>query len=89
MENNENKLRLHPKWTQISKRMNSIARQYDGLTRIQLTVIADNSGEPHAWTIDSCVTLEPRLEMNINSLRKKLGDDELQHLLQYIIEVVR
>lgn len=82
-------VKLNPKWIQVAKRMNSIARQHDGLTRIQLTVVADDLGEPIAWTIDSFVTLEPRLEMSINSLKKKLGEDELQHLLQYIIETVR
>lgn len=89
MDNNNNPKRNHlnPKWNQIAKRMNSIARQHDGLTRIAVTVIADSSGEPHAWLVDSCITLEPRLEMSVNSLKKKLGEDDLQHLLQYILKM--
>lgn len=89
MTNNNEKPKLNPKWIQIAKRMNSIARQNDGLTAINISVVADSSGTPHAWWIHSSTPLEPRLEMNITSLEKKLGKEDLQLLLQYILKDVR
>jgi hypothetical protein len=68
----------------LAKRLYYMARKYDGLSIVKVTYVVNSHGVPVFWVNPIVHHLEPRLEMDILSLEKKLGKDELQKVLHFL-----
>lgn len=75
-------------WKNIILRAQSMARKYDGTIIIQLTITVNGDGTPLFWLKPKIIPLEPRLGTNINLLKEKLSDEELQKVLGVIMHSV-
>lgn len=68
----------------IAKRIHSMGRQYDGISVVRVAIAVNSDGVPLLWGKPYVIPLEPRLSMNFYLLKEKLGEENLQELLEVI-----
>lgn len=61
-----------------------MARQYEGLVIMNVIIVASGEGVPQYW-IPRVVPLEPKMNANIDEMRKNLSEEDMQRLLRAII----
>lgn len=80
-----NKIEIPKSVMNLAKRLHAMASQYDGLSIVSVRFVAAGNGTVVFWTKPSVIPLEPRLEMDIFSLEKQLGEEQLSKLLNIIV----
>lgn len=79
-------MELKPQWTQVFMRAQSMARKHDGLSIISMTIVANADGVPLYW-IPRCIPLEPRVNANIDEMKKNMTKEQLETLLQVLMRM--
>ncbi len=77
--------RLSPFWIKFVKRAQSAARSHDGLVAVQITVFVQPEGEPLFWLPPKIIPLEPKLQINIEILKKSMSREDLHNVLESIV----
>jgi hypothetical protein len=53
---------IKPKWLNLIRRLQSMARNQSGVACISLTVLVDADGNPLIWETPDITTFEPKIE---------------------------
>lgn len=53
---------IKPKWLNLIRRLQSMARKQSGIACITLTVLVDADGNPLIWETPALTTYEPQIE---------------------------
>jgi hypothetical protein len=75
---------IKPQWNPLVMRLQSLARKYDGLVFMNVAIVATGDGMPLYW-IPRAVPLEPRLDANIDTMKEKLTEEQMQRMLKMIM----
>lgn len=75
---------LKPAWKNFALRAQNVKRNNDNPAIVQMTVLINRDGNPALWTEPKVISLEPRLEFDVTSLKKGLSEEELLALLEFI-----
>jgi hypothetical protein len=77
-------MELKPQWKKLFKRLQALARQYDGLIFMNVLIVVNGDGVPLYW-IPRAVPLEPRVDANIDVMQKNMSEEEMEALLKMIL----
>lgn len=78
-------VKMNPQWRKLFLRAQSTTRNHDGIAVIQLIAVCKD-GIPLYWFDPKIVKFEPKLEVSVNELKDTLGEEQLAHLLEYIVK---
>lgn len=81
-------MELKPQWIDFCKRLQSMARKYEGLVIMNVVIVASGDGVPQYW-LPFARPLEPKMNANIDEMRKHMSEEELQQLLKAIVHELR
>jgi hypothetical protein len=77
-------MEIKPQWNPLIMRLQSMARKYDGMVIMNVIIAVTGDGVPLYW-IPRAVPLEPRINANIDEMRKNMSDEDMQKLLKVIM----
>lgn len=86
MDANKYRDKLRTPWKNFALRAQNVPRAKNAPAIIQMTLLVNSDGNPILWTQAKVILLEPREELDIAALNKKLSPDQMQAFLQFISE---
>lgn len=85
MNNNARDLDIRPMWKNVIRRVQSVARQHEGLALVNIIAIVNTNGDPIFYTEPKMVKIEPKKRVTLEGLMEDLTEDDLQWILEQII----
>jgi hypothetical protein len=79
---------IRPAWYNIVRRMQSVARNHEGIAIVQMTVLVNADGNPILWREPDFIKFEPR---HADAFKKLMQDevllpDDLMNILKFMVK---